>query len=1261
MPKVSVIIPVFNAEQYLRECLDSVVNQTLKDIEIICIDDGSTDGSLDILNEYAQKDNRIMILTQQNQGAGMARNKGLEIAKGEYLSFLDSDDFFELDMLEKMCEKAFTTKSEFVVCNFDVYNTNTKAFGLWPDSKIPEYLYSKETFSYKDITNIFTNISGHVWNKLFLTSFIRNNNIKFQSTLTLNDQYFSALCKILAQRIASIDKVFVHYRTGLKNNIRSKVHKYPFEYVKAVLAIDEFAKKTKIYNDIKNQLYELYLWQIERNNVKIQKHFFLSLYCKHFINKKLIKQLNISNTNISGIINDRIPIVMASDKNYANQMYVATLSMLENRCSSTFYEFFYLVPDKFPFNIKKRFEKLNSKYKNFSIHFINMKNNFADKKMHISHITYPTYYRLKISEILPNYEKIIYLDVDTIILDDLKQLYNTNIEDYYIAGCNAAGYIKNQSRHKERLRLSDMSHYVNAGVLLMNLKKIREDNLIKKFIELAQNDYESQDQDVINIACYGKILLLPLKYNLMTKYEELFYEGQGDRSIYEQIYGKCEIEEAIKNPIIIHYADKIKPWSDINAIYGQCWWKYALKTKLFREPGNSFIQKIFSVKNEDIRKVITILGLKLKFKSKKLIERRRLDYMEASIKQQDEKIKVQNIKIKELDLQIQKLLDKHNKQNNLIKKQQNTINKQTEQINIQNNFINNLRITVDKQKNDIEELSLILTKKVPITKVSVIIPVYNAEQYLRECLNSLINQTLKDIEIICVDDGSTDNSLKILHEYAASDPRVIVLTKENQGAAPARNYGLKYSTGEYIGFVDADDYVSENFYEELYNTASIKNADISATNQIRLINNGNQTIKDCGIDDCDEEIVSNSARAKIIIATGACWNKIYKKAFLKQNNINCINVNCAAEDNYFTDIAVICANKIAVNNNCAYYYVTRRDAQTQKLKTKNDFVVFDIYRSIEKKIFELSIDDNEKFMWQKVINERKKRDFKVFYNAMSPEYKDEFEQEAKRRLLPELIVSLTSYPARIDTVNQTIETLLNQTIKADKVILWLAPEQFPNREKDLPQQLLDLVPQGLIIDWYKDIKSYKKLIPALIKYPDAIIITADDDIIYENDRIAKLYNAYMKNPEYIHCHRAHKILFDEEGMLLPYNNWEQRIKNVRPSYNNFFTGAGSILYPPKCFHKDILNEDLFTKFCPQADDIWLWAMAVLNNRKINVVDNAYIKLTYIEGTQETALWKTNVNENQNDVQLKNVIDYYPDIISKLNKNISENSHSLVQI
>ena len=141
-PKVSVIIPVYNTAEFVGECLDSLLNQTLTNIEIICVDDGSTDDSLFILRKYAEVDKRITVLTQQNKGAGVARNYGMSVAKGEYLSFLDSNDFFAHDMLSATTDAADKTQADIIVYRFEKYNHVTGEYTSanyafynewWPD------------------------------------------------------------------------------------------------------------------------------------------------------------------------------------------------------------------------------------------------------------------------------------------------------------------------------------------------------------------------------------------------------------------------------------------------------------------------------------------------------------------------------------------------------------------------------------------------------------------------------------------------------------------------------------------------------------------------------------------------------------------------------------------------------------------------------------------------------------------------------------------------------------------------------------------------------------------------------------------------------------------------------------------------------------------------------------------------------------------------------------------------------------------------
>lgn len=249
----------------------------------------------------------------------------------------------------------------------------------------------------------------------------------------------------------------------------------------------------------------------------------------------------------------------------------------------------------------------------------------------------------------------------------------------------------------------------------------------------------------------------------------------------------------------------------------------------------------------------------------------------------------------------------------------------------------------------------------------------------------------------------------------------------------------------------------------------------------------------------------------------------------------------------------------------------------------------------------------------------------------------------------EIIISLTSYPARINTVNHAIESLLNQTMKADKVILWLAPEQFPNKEKDLPPQLLELKEKGLTIDWYYDIKSYKKLIPTLKKYPAAIIVTADDDIIYPQDWLKKLYTSYVSEKNIIWCHRAHRITMEKTSKISKYKQWNHCLKISEPSYRNFCTTGGGVLYPPNSFYKDVLDEKKIMELAPYADDIWFWSMLILNKKKISIVPQNMSSLNLIQETQVTALWHQNVVNNENDIQIQNVIKEYPEILQLLKK------------
>lgn len=247
---------------------------------------------------------------------------------------------------------------------------------------------------------------------------------------------------------------------------------------------------------------------------------------------------------------------------------------------------------------------------------------------------------------------------------------------------------------------------------------------------------------------------------------------------------------------------------------------------------------------------------------------------------------------------------------------------------------------------------------------------------------------------------------------------------------------------------------------------------------------------------------------------------------------------------------------------------------------------------------------------------------------------------------PELIVSLTSYPPRIHTVHKTLGTILGQTLKADRVILWLAESEFPHREYDLPESLTCLCEQGLEIKWTKDLKSYKKLIPALREFPEAIIVTADDDVYYAPDWLFYLYTAYLQRPGCVHCHRC-TYFYLENGQ---FKNISGGVKTYKqPTYLHKLVGIGGVLYPPHSLHSDVLDEEKFCQLARTNDDIWFWFMAVKNNYRINVVENHMPKPKYVEGTQDgVCLYKINdKGEKLFEKDLHKMLEAYPEVKEKL--------------
>ncbi len=229
-PVISVVMAVYNAEMYLREALDSILNQTFREMEVICVDDGSTDDSLSILQEYRQRDERIVILRNdvESKGAAMARNIGVDAARGEYLSILDSDDFFEPDMLEKAYGKAKSEDADAVLFDGYIYDdelkTDIQVSWILKRSFIP----NKNWFAPEENrTGLFEMNTGAAWNILFRTSLIKENRIRFIPAFITDDQVFVCLAFACARRITCIYERLIHYRKNTKTGQTAGMSSHP--------------------------------------------------------------------------------------------------------------------------------------------------------------------------------------------------------------------------------------------------------------------------------------------------------------------------------------------------------------------------------------------------------------------------------------------------------------------------------------------------------------------------------------------------------------------------------------------------------------------------------------------------------------------------------------------------------------------------------------------------------------------------------------------------------------------------------------------------------------------------------------------------------------------------------------------------------------------------------------------------------------------------------------------------------------------------
>lgn len=237
-----------------------------------------------------------------------------------------------------------------------------------------------------------------------------------------------------------------------------------------------------------------------------------------------------------------------------------------------------------------------------------------------------------------------------------------------------------------------------------------------------------------------------------------------------------------------------------------------------------------------------------------------------------------------------------------------------------------------------------------------------------------------------------------------------------------------------------------------------------------------------------------------------------------------------------------------------------------------------------------------------------------------------------------IVVSLTTINSRINSVDLVIKSLLNQTLKPNKIILYLGDDI----NIEIPKKLQNLKNCGIeIVTKCKDLKPHKKYFYVMQKYPNDIVVTVDDDVIYDKRLIERMFKMHIKDEKSVICTRARIITRDINNDLLPYSKWPlEKNSDEKPKLSYLPTGVGGVLYPPHSINKEAFNEESLITNCLMADDIWLKAMEIKQNTKVICLKTKNIDPYQIPKTNKSALYKDNLNNNRNDMYIKKMEEYY---------------------
>ena len=536
--KITVIVPVYNVENYLNKCLDSIIKQTYKNLEIIVVNDGSTDNSGTICREYAQKDDRIVYIEKENGGISDARNAGLDRMTGTYVTFVDSDDWVELDYVETLYKKIIEYQADIVVGNYYSFNESEGMFyfhilgdsyyeKVYDNISIFENLYESQ-----EMKN-FALISA--WGKLYKAGLFEQ--LRFDIGKLGEDGYLNQKIYLLAEKIVYIHKGIYSYR--IRNNSLSRT--WTEKWMHAL--VDSMSERITLLASLGYPLEKhlaIYRQMLEGSlsNGKGSGLEKTPTYKEFEAKKHLLDQLEKTKKT------QKKAIVLAANYAYVDQV----LTTIKSICFHNRSLRFYLINSDFP---NEWIKQLNKRLEKFDSEIINCRVTSEQISRYKTDISYTVFLRYFIADFVQE-DKALYLDCDLLVTKNLDDLFATDLQDYPLAAVRDFGG-----------RAYFGQEIFNAGVLLVNNAFWKKDNMTQKLIDLTNewhDKVEQADQSILNMLFEHKWLELDFDYNHIV--------------IHKQ-FTDYRLPEGQDYPAIIHYLSHRKPWKDLAAqTYRDVWWYY---------------------------------------------------------------------------------------------------------------------------------------------------------------------------------------------------------------------------------------------------------------------------------------------------------------------------------------------------------------------------------------------------------------------------------------------------------------------------------------------------------------------------------------------------------------------------------------------------------------------------------------------------------------------------------------------------------------